>query len=149
MKREVIVVVSYGGRKTPKAHHIPTVVLGPPQIPTKLSTRKLFIPIILQFIRMLPPLIQMSKIHYTNVHPLINKIHLPFTQIILHPTKFHLLNRVLLPTRLTFSRATEYPLLFIKSKFHYTKILPRITKLHHQTAKQIHIPKLSSSSKYQ
>ena len=78
-----------GERKPPEAHHIPKVVLDLPKIPTKIATRKLVIQMIPQFIRLLPPLIQTYKIHYTKVHPRI--ANLPFTQIILHPTKFHLL----------------------------------------------------------
>ena len=81
-KREEIVVVSYGGKKTPEALHIPKVVLGLRKIPTKLAKRKLVIPVILQFIRMLPPLMQMSKLHYIKIHPQITKIHLPLIQII-------------------------------------------------------------------
>ena len=59
-----------GERKPLESRHIPKVILGLPKPPTKLVSRKLVIPII-QFAIMLPPLIQMSKIHYTKVHPRI------------------------------------------------------------------------------
>ena len=134
-----------GEGKPPESHHIPKVILGLPQSSTKLATRNVVIPIA----RMLSPHIQTSKLHYTQVHPKIIKIHFPFTQIIGHHTKFNLPTRKLLPTVLTYCRATEHTLLFIKSKLHYTKIPFRITKLQCQTAKQTHIHEAKLSVKIQ
>ena len=71
-KREEIVVVSYGGRKTPRSSSY-SQALDLLTNPTKLATHKLVIPNILQFIRMSPPLIQTSKLHYTKVHPQLQK----------------------------------------------------------------------------
>lgn len=51
-----------GEGKLREARNIPKVSLDLPKIPTKLGTRKLVIPIILQFMRMLPPLIQTSNL---------------------------------------------------------------------------------------
>jgi len=108
-----------GEGNPPEAHHIPKVIPGLPQNPTNLVTHNLVIPIL----RILPPFIQTSKVLHTKVRPSITKVHLPFTQIILHPIQFHPLARVMLLTALTYSRAFEYPLLFIKTKLHCTKIL--------------------------
>ena len=96
-----------GEGKIPEACHIPKFVLGLPKIPTMLSTHNLVIQIILQFIRTLLPLMQMSKLHYTTVHPQIPKIHLPLIQIILHPTNSHIPSRVLLSI---VQRAVEQPI---------------------------------------
>ena len=84
-----------GEGKLPQALHIPKVILNLLKIPTKFATRKLVVPIILQFIRMLAQLIQTSKLHYTKVHPRITKIHLPFNQIIPHPTRYDPIRKML------------------------------------------------------
>ena len=137
-KREEVVGISYGEGKTPEPHNIPKVVPGLPQNPTNLVTCN----IVIRIIRMLPPFIQTSKLPYTIVCPSITKVHLPFTKIILHPIQFHLPTRVLLPIVLTCSRATEHPLLYIKSKLHHIKIPTRTTKLQCQTTRQTHIPEI-------
>ena len=130
-----------GEGKLPKAHRIPKVVLGLLKIPTKLATRKLVIPIILQFTRMLPPLIQTSKLHYTKVHPPSPNYKNTSPIYPNNPPPYQIPSpyQGVAPTMLMCSRATEHPLLFIKSKLHYTKILLWITQLYRQTTKQIHI----------
>ena len=90
-----------GEGKPPEACHIPMLALDLLKTPTKLATHKLVIPDILKFIRILPSFIQTFKLHYTKFHPQSTKIHLPFTQFILHPTKFYLPTSVFLPTVLT------------------------------------------------
>lgn len=123
----------------PEARHILKVVLGLCKIHTKLAIRNLVIPILLKLIRILPPLIQMTNLHYIKVDHWITKIHHPFIQIIIHPTKFHLPTRMLLPTVITCSRAIANLLLCFESKLHHIKIPTQTTKLQCQTTRQTHI----------
>ena len=71
-KREEVAAISHGGRKTPRSSSY-SQALDLLTNPTKLATHKLVIPNILQFIRISPPLIQTSKLHYTKVHPQLQK----------------------------------------------------------------------------
>ena len=132
-KREEIDVVSCEGKKTPKDHCLPKVILELPITPIKLAKVIQIVP--LQSTKILPSLTNMPLLQITNVHP-------RFIKILLHFTKFHPpITKMLLPTVTMCSRATEHPLLSINSKIQYTKIPSRTSKLHHQITKQIHIPK--------
>ena len=146
-KREEIVVVSYVARKTPRSSSYSQGRFLPSRNSHQACYTQASHPKYPPVYQNVTSTYRNVQAHYTKVYPQITKIHLPFTQIILHPTKFHLLNRVLLPTMLTCSRATEYPLLFIKSKFHYTKIHLRITSSIAKLSNKSISEKPSSTSK--